>query len=926
MASKFADLSDQKKQEKAEELAAKIKDMENEVHKGFVGQEDVIHKIMLTVVAGGNILLEGVPGLGKSLLVELLGQIVEGSEFNRIQFTPDKLPSDIVGVEAYNEDKGFYVEKGPIFANFILADEINRAPPKVQSAMLEAMQEHKVSIGDETFHLPEPFFTMATQNPVEQGGSLHPEETLYMNGELWKAENALKHAKQEGELIHEDNDKRIYDAGDFTNNLSVNGEIEETSCMVYEKDYSGKAYTVTTRTGRRIKVNGDHPFLVNESGRLVWKRAEEIQEGDFLVCPEVLDLPEEGFPSHKETIEKLDEEFRTVTADDVEDAKRSIEERDFSYEDVDALRIASHLTKKELAEKSGISYDRTLNYLSGTSNGIGEELAEVLKQENIEPSSYIESHKTHQISDSWNAGDAGFFLGFTLAEGNINNNSVEVSQKNYPELIERWISLAEKAGLEVNTRMKDGVKHAKVRSKPFIRYLEERYRIDKPETLLNAPEEFKKEFIDAFMQAESYFENDKEEDNIRITMTQNDRETINLISHMLIDFGIRPAIYDQERVYRLRVSGKDLKPYMDRFTWPGEEPEVVEGPSAYRVLPVESEMIDELVSILGFKYSGDMTERDWYSLYHMAKQRGRVSEHELKNFVDLMEDTVEERKIQEHNSVQKKAQSCGIAITEIVEETELSKHMVWQTYKNEDDTAEVEQFVKQEREKRLKKAEQIISYLKKLVESDVFYDPVQEIKSEEYEGPVIGLSVPKSHNYVAGLGACGINHNTYPLPEAQIDRFLFKIYLPYPKKKSEQKIIDLNANIMDMEEDFNIQTAVEKQDVLDMQEFSKVVNVSQEIKAYIVDLVDASRNPEDYGLEYSDYIDWGCTPRASINLALAARANALYNERTYVTPEDIREVIRDVFIHRIILNYEGEAEGLEVEDIIQDIVDNVPVR
>jgi MoxR-like ATPase len=336
MASKYADLSEEAKAEKAEELSRVIRTMEKEVQKGYIGQENVIHKILLCVVAGGNILLEGVPGLGKSFLVETLARVVEGTEMHRIQFTPDKLPSDIVGVEAYNEDKGFYVEKGPIFGNFILADEINRAPPKVQSAMLEAMQEHKVSIGDETFALPEPFFTMATQNPVEQGG-------------------------------------------------------------------------------------------------------------------------------------------------------------------------------------------------------------------------------------------------------------------------------------------------------------------------------------------------------------------------------------------------------------------------------------------------------------------------------------------------------------------------------------------------------------------------------------------------------------TYPLPEAQIDRFMFKIYLDYPKKHNEAKIIDMNANLLD-EEDFGVNAVVDKQDVLNVQSFTKVVNVEQEIKEYIVDLVDASRNPEDYDMEYSDYIAWGCTPRASINLALAGRANALYNGRHYVTPDDIRTVIKDVFIHRIILNYEGEAQGLEVEDIIQNIVNRVPVR
>ena len=336
MASKYADLSEEEMQEKAEHFSEIMHRMEAEIQKGYIGQENVINKIILTVCAGGNILLEGVPGLGKSLLVEQLGRVVEDTEFARIQFTPDKLPSDIVGVEAYNEDKGFYVEKGPIFANFILADEINRAPPKVQSAMLEAMQEHKVSIGDETFHLPEPFFTMATQNPVEQGG-------------------------------------------------------------------------------------------------------------------------------------------------------------------------------------------------------------------------------------------------------------------------------------------------------------------------------------------------------------------------------------------------------------------------------------------------------------------------------------------------------------------------------------------------------------------------------------------------------------TYPLPEAQIDRFLFKIYLPYPKKKNEQKIIDMNANIMD-DEDFNVNEVVTAQDVKDLQEFAKQVTVRQEIKEYIVDLVDASRNPADYDLEYEDYIEWGCTPRASINLALAGRAHALYNERHYVTPEDIRAVVEEVFIHRIMLNYEGEAEGIEIEEVIENIVNRVPVR
>jgi MoxR-like ATPase len=166
---------------------------------------------------------------------------------------------------------------------------------------------------------------------------------------------------------------------------------------------------------------------------------------------------------------------------------------------------------------------------------------------------------------------------------------------------------------------------------------------------------------------------------------------------------------------------------------------------------------------------------------------------------------------------------------------------------------------------------------------------------------------------------------TYPLPEAQIDRFLFKIYLDYPKKKNEQKIIDMNANIMD-DDDFDVQAVVSSEEVSNLQAFSKQVIVRPEIKEYIVDLVDASRNPGDYGMEYADYIEWGCTPRASINLALAGRAQAIYKGRHYVTPEDIRDIIEEVFVHRIMLNYEGEAQGIEVEDIIENIVNRVPVR
>ncbi len=142
-----------------------------EMGKVIVGQKQLVENLLIGLLANGHILLEGVPGLAKTLAINTLSQAVD-AKFSRIQFTPDLLPADITGTLIYSQKDGrFEVHKGPVFANFVLADEINRSPAKVQSALLEAMQERQVTIGDETFKLPEPFLVMATQNPVEQEGT-----------------------------------------------------------------------------------------------------------------------------------------------------------------------------------------------------------------------------------------------------------------------------------------------------------------------------------------------------------------------------------------------------------------------------------------------------------------------------------------------------------------------------------------------------------------------------------------------------------------------------------------------------------------------------------------------------------------------------------------------------------------------------------
>jgi len=160
--------------EKVKTFSRKVADVKNELKKDVVGQEDIIENVIIAIIAGGNVLLEGVPGVGKTRLVRSLGKVLS-LPFSRIQFTPDLMPSDVTGTNIVEkDDSGKLItkfRKGPIFANLVLADEINRATPKTQSAMLEVMQEHKVTVANTSYKIGEPFFVLATENPIEQDGT-----------------------------------------------------------------------------------------------------------------------------------------------------------------------------------------------------------------------------------------------------------------------------------------------------------------------------------------------------------------------------------------------------------------------------------------------------------------------------------------------------------------------------------------------------------------------------------------------------------------------------------------------------------------------------------------------------------------------------------------------------------------------------------
>ncbi|MBK8434559.1 MAG: MoxR family ATPase [Chloroflexi bacterium] len=176
--------------------------IEQQIGQVIVGQREVIRTVLIAIVAGGHTLLEGVPGLGKTMLIRTLGQALH-LEFSRIQFTPDLMPADITGTEIMEEQDGrraFHFQRGPIFANLILADEINRATPKTQSAMLEAMQEKTVTVGNETYTLPQPFFVLATQNPLEMEGT-YPLPEAQLDRFLFKVDVLFPSAAELSEIL-----------------------------------------------------------------------------------------------------------------------------------------------------------------------------------------------------------------------------------------------------------------------------------------------------------------------------------------------------------------------------------------------------------------------------------------------------------------------------------------------------------------------------------------------------------------------------------------------------------------------------------------------------------------------------------------------------------------------------------------------------
>ncbi len=268
--------------------------VKNEIKQVVVGQDKVVDALLRAMLCNGHVLIEGVPGIAKTLLMTSLAEVMK-ADFKRIQFTPDMLPSDITGIKTYDPKKGFTTIKGPVFTNFVLADEINRAPPKVQSALLEAMQEYQVTIGDETFPLQRPFFVLATQNTVESLG-VYDLPAAQLDRFLFKLVMGYPTPEEEKLVLHRN--ITLYSLSDFnlhrvtdlkelaemqnlTKSIYLSSQVEEYIVSIIDATRNPGKYNV--ESGKYIEEGASPRASI---GIYIASKAQALLSGNTFVTPE----------------------------------------------------------------------------------------------------------------------------------------------------------------------------------------------------------------------------------------------------------------------------------------------------------------------------------------------------------------------------------------------------------------------------------------------------------------------------------------------------------------------------------------------------------------------------------------------------------------------------------------------------------------
>ncbi|MFH1209901.1 MAG: AAA family ATPase [archaeon] len=929
-----------------------FEDVRKELGKVVIGQEQVVDGVIRGLIANGHVLVEGIPGIAKTLIIKALA-VISGCQFSRIQFTVDLLPTDIVGITTYDEKKGFYTAKGPIFSNFVIADEINRAPPKTQSALLEAMQERQATIGKETYPMMDPFFVMATQNPIESSGSLVINENVFMNGKLIKGKDLYKLVKKSGKLKSSNAYGDIYESkNSWTYALNDKNKLIKTRCMPYFVNYDGYVYEVKSRYGRTIKVSEDHPFLINRQGSNEWMRIKDVTKNDLLICPKQIPDNNLRFPEHLKVINQLKEKYLVVDNKElINVSKKTNNFNDLSTlknDEFNKLRIVLGLSKKDLSIKlfgnNERNYWRLLRFFSGGNNEcIRKKLINFFIKNKpeinyLKDKTFIESYKITTLNKFDVDEDIIFWLAFILSEGSITKNGVVVYQKNYPEVIERFIKVSEeKIGVKVSdVSERNGCRSVCIRSKALVDYVKARFFIKNkniPYEYISLSSHLRKEFLKTFVSLESSV---KEDD---LHFVQKSKQSVDVISYLLLKNGFLHQIRQRkDGIFSLRIRDKeDIFNYLEKIGWiDNRKIDFKRDSFNYKkIIRINPSDIFDLVRLMGlnsfhtYKDRTDLLNRKWYCGYKSLKN-GNINISK-KIFDEMISDLDNEIKIRKNvdlnnTDLHKLAVLAGISIENVSESIGCSHNSVYSLYQKNNTIYKnnIETYIRNEFIRRLIKADKVFRNLKKLDSEDIIYDNILSIKRIRYKGKIFGLSVPIYHNYIGGFGACGINHNTYQLPQAQLDRFLFKVLIGYPNMNDEEIILNTNVSLRKFEE-YKLKSIITPKEIIKLQRINQEVYVNKELEKYIVKVVDATRHPDKYKLKLGKYIEWGASPRASIGIFIASKADALMRGKNYVTPENIKNVAYDVLRHRVLLNYEGQAEKITTDDVVKEILYKVDV-
>jgi hypothetical protein len=570
---------------------------------------------------------------------------------------------------------------------------------------------------------------------------------------------------------------------------------------------------------------------------------------DYFVCPEKLAQPDERkeLLTHEETLDRMEKHYPQYTVVRSMDLKRVMNKEVWSRSDLNKLRIALDLGKKEIGIRIGVSKDRIVKYFAEkikTAHDIDKKLTSFFRENNarIIVQDYVEAFTITPIKAFESDKNVAFWLGCVLSDGTINKQNIAFYQKNYPEILGEFERITKEIfGVRCHKREHNGATEVKIRSKPFVDYMHFRYGLKKiiPSWFLSFPEEMRRSFLYTFVGLEAYMAE-------KFVFTQKNKHNVNMVSYMLRMEGIQHRIIDRS-ISRIKLYGKDYKKYLEQVGF-FKAIHVESFPSKHRSIPLNKVVIEKIVGTMK-----SITSKPWYQSYRSLRT-GR--NHMTIHFAELLLHDAES--------------TCPILNDGTVQLT-------------------VE-----------------VQYLQNMVANDVCYEQVKEIDFKPYKGLVYGLTVPGLQNYVAGHGACGINHNTYPLPEAQTDRFLLKIMLTYPEEDAELTIVNQYSKGTTE----NLRKILGKNSLLALQRFTRQVPIANDLTKSVVKLIGLTRTEKEF-------IEFGASPRASIGLVLACKARALMQGRAHVSAEDIRVMAYPILRHRIILNFEAERKGLTTDKVIE---------